>query len=396
MIMPINLKTASTTLFIIYHFLLIFTVVILRKKLYYNASLYHIIIKILFTILLIGSLLTYFVYAEYIENRPDSFYIISIAEAVLHRENPYNISMPSYYGPVYNFLIAPVYLMPKNHKIVSYGVFVLSLMFLTSFLVVRKIGMKDPVFLAVVVASDPVIHYYGIALAQIDDMLISFMIMLTLLIIIYGYEKLRIIMIVVSSLVKPVGAFLLATLFNKGSMIKTVVTIFLILSLNILSLYVYGEKFLYNVYLVHSGRSDGLTISFLLDILFKRSFPQIFSYTAVLLSLLSPILVRDKDPIKIIMNSFIIFYIFTPLDFPEYLIWITPVIIIKTLLDKDLALSIFYSMTALIGRLWQDLIQSTGNYYSLINSVLIISYITLLTCLYISINKDHRNKRQAR
>ena len=112
--------------------------------------------------MLIGSLLTYLVHAEYIENRPDSLYIISIAEAVLNRENPYNISMPSYYGPVYNFLIAPVYLMPKNHKIVSYGVFVLLLMFLTSFLVVRKIGMKDPIFLAVVVASDPVIHYYAV------------------------------------------------------------------------------------------------------------------------------------------------------------------------------------------------------------------------------------------
>ena len=56
------------------------------------------------------------------------------------------------------------------------------------------------------------IHYYGIALAQIDDLLLSIVITLTSLIILYS-EVLASITIS-ASLIKPTGVLLLSTLLR--------------------------------------------------------------------------------------------------------------------------------------------------------------------------------------
>jgi hypothetical protein len=130
------------------------------------------------------------------------------------------------------------------------------------------------------------------------------------------------------------------------------------------------------VYLGHGGRVGGLSIASLIYILYGEIPVTPLSIASLAIPILIPPLVlKNKDDLRIMITSLELFYILTPLNLPEYYIWLTPLLSIYALTQNNLRLCIALTLSITSGRLWQEFIQSSKTFNPYIHTTLTITYI---------------------
>jgi len=365
-----EVKTVVTLVFLIYS-ILYPLIIFFRVRYHYLVNL----LKVLLIISYVGFIIVYVLNAGYIESRVDAQFFISVSKAVVDGVNPYTNSLSSYYGPLYNLLIAPATLIPSGFKVVCYGVIALLILTLITYKLSKRTPLEDPSLITLLTVCNPVIHYYGIALAQIDDLLLSIAITLTSLIILYS-EVLASITIPVASLIKPTGVLLLSTLLRKGRVKLLITSLLIVVVGNAVALSLYGYVYLYNVYLGHGSRVGGLSIASLIYILYGEIPVTPLSIASLVMPILiPPLILKHRDDYRIMITSLELFYILTPLNLPEYYLWLTPLLSIYALAQNNLRLCIALTLSITSGRLWQEFIQSSTTFNPYIHTTLTITYI---------------------
>jgi hypothetical protein len=91
--------------------------------------------------------------------------------------------------------------------------------------------------------------------------------------------------------------------------------------------------------------------------------------------LIPPLILRHRDDYRIMITSLELFYILTPLNLPEYYLWLTPLLSIYALTQNSLRLCIALTLSIASGRLWQEFIQSSTTPDIYIHATLTITYI---------------------
>ena len=313
------------------------------------------VVKLLLSFSLIISLGAY-VYAHgYIESRGDAKHVISVADALAVGGNPYTATFPSSYGPLYNILIAPVALIPYGWKVVTYGISTLALLSIAVYGLSRKLDVGDPLLITLASIANPAIHYYAISLAQVDDLLLTMM--LTILTLTLHNRFLTSLVIAMASLVKPTGLLAITTLLRRGELKYVISSMVVVVAANLVGIYLYGYPLIHNAYLAHAGRVDGLSIASIISY-FINAPPILYTITSLALPIASVLVFRVDDRVITLIVTYLVFYTFAPLNYPEYRMWLMPVMTAYAMMSNDVRLLTPLSLMIISDRLWQEFVQS--------------------------------------
>ena len=319
-------------------------------------------------LMLAASIFLYVANHAYIDERVDARYVFLVSRDILALKNPY-ASNSSFYGPIYNILVSPIVLLPESYRIIVYGACLLAILALITYLVLRDLGFRDALTPTFIIVTNPVLHYYGIAQAQIDDLLLALFIAIYL----YTYQFLSrragSLVAALATLIKPVRILLYAPMISRRDLRNTYLSFTILAALTLLFYSLYGYYMINNMLLEHVERVEGLSLS-TICYCFKQ-----FSYLLASATILI-IILFDRDFFRILLASLLTFYIFTPLNFPEYYIWISAAAPIYLITRRNTPLALFFTSSIITGRLWQHLIQSVANPDPLKQAILSVAYVS--------------------
>ncbi|MGC9148173.1 MAG: glycosyltransferase 87 family protein [Sulfolobales archaeon] len=330
------------------------------------------------------SVFGYFYIRDYIVSRVDAKYIIDVSSSVLKGVNPYTSQYPSYYGPMYPILISPIALLPSDLGLVLYGEFLLLLILYSLYRIFLHHGFtRDRALIySLIISLNPAIHYYGIGLTQIDDLIIGALGILSLLTIILRKHSLSITIMSISTMTKITSSIYSIPMLSGLDRGFTYLLSYILLSAIILFIgYVfYGPEMIYRAYLVHTDRIGGLSI-YKIIAQYSDHLITLFALLAVLVPVLSALYMgrvcREKFLYERIIIALTLFYLFSPLNFPEYIMWTLPIAYVYIFSNKNMFLLTLYSIEVLLGRAWQELVQSVNADYSSIDKVLSLLYFVI-------------------
>lgn len=244
-----------------------------RPKILNKVTTFLLVIAIL---IYVSTICTYLYVHEYIESRGDAKYFIMTSLKTLHGLNPYTPPYPCAYGPTFLIVISPLYFLPTGFRIVVYGLLIhLTLIYIFYRIVIMYMHRQEfkkyyvATALVLSLAINPHIHYSGISLAQLDDLMLAVFIALFIYLIsmkrFYLASLVASIMIGIKLYMMLVLAPLYALLINmieKRKYLKMItITVLLILAPYVLAIMVFDDYFIENAIQIHLYRIGGFSLA---------------------------------------------------------------------------------------------------------------------------------------
>jgi len=337
------------------------------------------------SILVLAAVFTYYsMNSAIIERRYDVKFYEASAKAFVSGSNPYAGEYPCNYGPVMLLFFAPLVLVAYYAALLCLTIAVLRR---------RGLGLAEASALLLAAAVNPLLHYNAVGLAQLDDLASALLVVLIALFSVNPVASGIFIGLAASAKVY-LGVLLIPLLVSEArsrswrrscTALTVAVTTFILV--NVSAFVAYGWSFMEEAYLIHSERSEGLSIAATLSMLGIRSEAISWLISALLLIILLTLSARSWSSLNEgFAKTLSAVFASMPLLFPEYLVALSPLIYISAAEKRDTELWALYTALAVSARLWQHFVQSQPN--PSMAAQLILSPLTVLLLALISIRRS--------
>jgi len=326
-----------------------------------------------------------------IEGRYDVKFYEASARAFVSGSNPYAGEYPCNYGPAMLLFFAPlVWVRPLALLVLYYA----ALLCLTLAVLRRRgLGLAEASALLLAATVNPLLHYNAVGLAQLDDLASALLVVLIALFSVNPVASGIFIGLAASAKIY-LGALLIPLLVSEArsrswrrscTALTVAVTTFILV--NISAFAAYGRSFIEEAYLIHSERSEGLSIAATLSMLGVRSEAIAWLISALLLIILLTLSARSWSSLdESFAKTLSAVFASMPLLFPEYLAALSPLIYISAVEKRDAELWALYAALAVTARLWQHFVQSQPS--PNIDAQPILSPLTVLLLALISVRRS--------
>ncbi|NPA99174.1 MAG: DUF2029 domain-containing protein [Crenarchaeota archaeon] len=389
--------------------LLLITYVLYIGAFKINDTRYIKLAIIVMLVIFLGIMLFYIVKYDIIESRYDIPYFVNTAKRFVHLQNPYIGRYFCAYGPALPILIIPLSIFSKGELLVIVIELYLLALLVMCYYVLRKLGLPRlyAFFTCLLLGVNPMLNYWGVGLAQIDDLLCAIMVVVLLAFLIRPKSNTNSlsnsfisglitgfaasVKIYLSIVGLPVFLIYLKNKDRRSGIVYLLSAIACFLCLNTLFYFIYGKPFLFHAYLEHTERVSGISLSsFLFNIGVPRSYTDIID-VLMLIALLAYLYMRKKitdHPVLSVRRALASLFAFLPLLYPVYLIPLVSVSVLGIaprtkfygLREKILIYSLL-TILGLVGRLYQYYV--VEGYVLSINAIL--STITFLSLISLAI-----------
>jgi len=346
------------------------------------------------SILILAAVFAYYsMNSAVIEGRYDVEFYKASAKAFVSGSNPYDGEYPCNYGPVMLLFFAPlVWVRPLVLLVVYYA----ALLCLTlAVLRERRLGLAEASAILLAAAVNPLLHYNAVGLAQLDDLALA---LLAVLVALFSENLVAssILIGLAASAKVYLGALLLSLLVSEARSrnwkrfwiaLTAAATTFILVNASAFA--AYGWSFMEEAYLVHSERSEGLSIAATLSMLGVHNGMMAWLISALLLIILLTLSARSWSSLdEGFAKALSAVLASMPVLYPTYLAALSPLICVSAAERRDAELWALYTALSVSARLWQHFVEA--QHYSNMFAQLILSPLAVLLLALISIRRSKR------